>query len=33
MTLVYIAIGCGLIAVLYGILTSMQVLKAPAGNE
>src|SRR5947209_19499815 len=33
MTVVYIAIGCGLLAVLYGIFTSMQVLKAPAGNE
>ncbi|MCW3836646.1 sodium-translocating pyrophosphatase [Sphingomonas canadensis] len=33
MTIVQIAIVCGVIAVLYGILTSMQVLKAPAGNE
>ncbi|HYI64460.1 MAG TPA: sodium-translocating pyrophosphatase [Allosphingosinicella sp.] len=33
MTVVLIAIGCGLVAVLYGILTSMQVLRAPAGNE
>ena len=33
MTIVYIAMVCGVIAVLYGILTSMQVLKAPAGNE
>jgi K(+)-stimulated pyrophosphate-energized sodium pump len=32
MTIVQIAIVCGVIAVLYGILTSMQVLKAPAGN-
>jgi K(+)-stimulated pyrophosphate-energized sodium pump len=32
MTVVLIAIGCGLVAVLYGILTSMQVLRAPAGN-
>ncbi len=33
MPIVYIAIVCGLIAVAYGILTSLQVLKAPAGNE
>ena len=33
MTVVYIAIGCGLLAVLYGLITTMQVLKAPAGNE
>src|SRR4051812_31940425 len=33
MTIVYIAMACGVLAVLYGILTSMQVLKAPAGNE
>ncbi|WP_066798471.1 sodium-translocating pyrophosphatase [Sphingomonas soli] len=33
MTIVYIAIVCGLIAVLYGILTAQQVLSAPAGNE
>jgi K(+)-stimulated pyrophosphate-energized sodium pump len=33
MNLLYIAMICGLIAVLYGILTTMQVLKAPAGNE
>ncbi|MET0922646.1 MAG: sodium-translocating pyrophosphatase [Xanthobacteraceae bacterium] len=33
MTIVYIAIVCGLIAVLYGIVTSQQVLRAPAGNE
>ena len=33
MTVVLIAIGCGLVAVLYGILTSIQVLRAPAGNE
>jgi K(+)-stimulated pyrophosphate-energized sodium pump len=33
MTVVYIALGCGLLAVLYGLLTIMQVLKAPAGNE
>jgi len=33
MNLLLIAIACGVIAVLYGILTTLQVLKAPAGNE
>jgi K(+)-stimulated pyrophosphate-energized sodium pump len=33
MTVVLIAIACGVAAVLYGILTSMQVLKASPGNE
>ena len=33
MTVVLIAIGCGIVAVLYGILTSTQVLRASAGNE
>jgi K(+)-stimulated pyrophosphate-energized sodium pump len=33
MTIVYAAIICGLIAVAYGIITSGQVLRAPAGNE
>ncbi len=33
MTIVYIAIACGVLAVLYGLLTSQQVLSAPAGNE
>ncbi|MGQ0558425.1 MAG: sodium-translocating pyrophosphatase [Sphingosinicella sp.] len=33
MTVTLIAIGCGVVAVLYGILTSLQVLRAPAGNE
>src|SRR6478609_6039524 len=33
MNLLFIAIICGLIAVLYGIITTAQVLKAPAGNE
>ncbi|KQT34886.1 pyrophosphatase [Sphingomonas sp. Leaf412] len=33
MTTVYIAMVCGLIAVLYGIVTSQQVLRQPAGNE
>src|SRR5690606_11506770 len=30
---VLIAIACGLLAVLYGFITSRQVLSAPAGNE
>jgi K(+)-stimulated pyrophosphate-energized sodium pump len=33
MTVVLIAIACGLVAVLYGVITSAQVLRAPAGNE
>jgi K(+)-stimulated pyrophosphate-energized sodium pump len=33
MTIVYAAIVCGLIAVVYGFITSQQVLRAPAGNE
>ncbi|UZK64753.1 sodium-translocating pyrophosphatase [Sphingomonas sp. M1-B02] len=33
MTIVYIAMVCGLIAVAYGFFTSQQVLRAPAGNE
>ncbi len=33
MNLLLIAIICGVIAVLYGVVTTMQVLKAPAGNE
>ena len=33
MNLLLIAMICGVIAVLYGIFTTMQVLKAPAGNE
>jgi K(+)-stimulated pyrophosphate-energized sodium pump len=33
MNLLYIAIACGLLAVLYGIFTSRQVLAAPAGNQ
>ncbi len=32
MTAVTIAIACGVIAVLYGIVTSQQVLRAPAGD-
>ncbi len=32
-TLVLIAIGCGLLAVVYGIVTSGQVLRQPAGNQ
>ncbi|WP_448658993.1 sodium-translocating pyrophosphatase [Sphingomonas sp. CJ99] len=33
MSIVTIALACGVIAVLYGILTSQQVLRASAGNE
>lgn len=33
MTIVYIAIACGIIAVLYGLVTSQQVLRAPAGDQ
>src|SRR3989337_1052299 len=33
MELVLIAIGCGLLAVLYGIVTSGQVLRQAPGNE
>ena len=33
MTVVTISIICGVIAVLYGFMTSRQVLSAPAGNE
>src|ERR1700740_1260364 len=33
MTIVYEDIVCGLIAVVYGFITSQQVLRAPAGNE
>ena len=32
MTTIYVALLCGLLAVLYGIVTSAQVLKAPAGD-
>ncbi|MFD1787302.1 sodium-translocating pyrophosphatase [Sphingomonas floccifaciens] len=32
MIIVYLAIACGIIAVLYGIVTSSQVLKSPAGD-
>ena len=31
--IVELAIACGLLAVLYGIFTAMQVLRAPAGNQ
>ncbi len=33
MQIVYIAMGCGLLALLYGLITSRQVLAASAGNE
>ncbi|WP_066651694.1 MULTISPECIES: sodium-translocating pyrophosphatase [Sphingomonas] len=33
MLIVYAAMACGLLAVLYGFVTSRQVLAAPAGNE
>ena len=33
MRIVELAIACGLLAVLYGIVTSMQVLRQPAGNQ
>ncbi|HEX6603453.1 MAG TPA: sodium-translocating pyrophosphatase [Sphingomicrobium sp.] len=33
MNLLLIAIACGVIAVLYGIITSRQVLASPAGNQ
>ena len=33
MNLLLIAIACGVVALLYGILTSRQVLAAPAGNQ
>ena len=33
MQIVHIAIGCGLLAILYGLITSRQVLAASAGNE
>jgi K(+)-stimulated pyrophosphate-energized sodium pump len=32
MTVVYVAILCGVLAVVYGIVTSGRVLAAPAGN-
>lgn len=32
MTIVYLAIACGVVAVLYGLVTSSQVLKSPAGD-
>ena len=33
MNLTLIAIACGVIALIYGIVTSAQVLRAPAGNQ
>ena len=32
MLLIYFAIACGLVAVLYGVVTATQVLNAPAGS-
>ena len=29
---IYLAVGCGILAVLYGVFTSQQVLRAPAGD-
>ena len=33
MQMVWIAIACGLAAVLYGIVTRAQIMRSPAGNE
>jgi K(+)-stimulated pyrophosphate-energized sodium pump len=33
MELIYIAIACGVVALLYGLITSQQILRAPAGNQ
>ena len=33
MNLIYIAIGCGLLAIIYGIVTSRQVLSSGDGND
>ena len=33
MLIIQVAIGCGLIAILYGLITSRQVLAASPGNE
>src|SRR5690349_20005049 len=33
MLIIEVAIGCGLLAILYGLFTSRQVLAASAGNE
>ena len=33
MNLVFIAIACGVVALIYGIVTSQQVLRASAGNQ
>ena len=32
MDLLFVAIACGIVAVLYGLITSQQVLREPAGN-
>ena len=33
MELIYIAIACGVVALLYGLITSQQIFRAPAGNQ
>jgi K(+)-stimulated pyrophosphate-energized sodium pump len=33
MNLILVAVACGVIALIYGIFTTTQVLGAPAGNE
>ena len=33
MTIIHAAIACGLIAIVYGFITSQQVLRAPAGDD
>jgi K(+)-stimulated pyrophosphate-energized sodium pump len=33
MNLIYIAIACGVVALLYSIITSQQIFRAPAGNQ
>jgi len=33
MNLVFIAIACGVVALIYGIITSQQVLRASPGNQ
>ncbi|HMI39731.1 MAG TPA: sodium/proton-translocating pyrophosphatase, partial [Sphingomicrobium sp.] len=33
MNLIYIAIACGVVALLYGLITAQQIFRAPAGNQ